>query len=90
MSTILIPDYLVTKYSLPSSYQCDQITVHKSFLDLSLKYPDFKSFLFDSSGNVRKFINVFVDGEDVRLLSGMQTSVTSSSEITLVIAVAGG
>ena len=90
MSTILIPEYLVNKYSLPSIFYCDAHNVHDSFLRLSADYPDFKSFFYDDCGNIRKFINIFVDGEDIRLLSGPQTSVDSNSEISIFLAVAGG
>lgn len=90
MSTILIPEYLVNKYSLPSCFHCDANNVHDSFLSLSADYPVFKSFFYDDSGNIRRFINIFVDGEDIRLLSGPQTNVDPNSEISIFLAVAGG
>ncbi len=90
MSTVFIPDYLVNKYSLPPEYQCQEDTVEKTLKTLSNQYPAIISFLYEENGNIRKFINIFLDGDDIRSLAGMQTSVGKTSKIMIIIAVAGG
>jgi molybdopterin synthase sulfur carrier subunit len=57
---------------------------------LDQKYPGLKERLCDESGEIRRFINLYVNGEDVRFLSGLQTPVKSGDEVSIVPAVAGG
>ncbi|MGI8553907.1 MAG: ubiquitin-like small modifier protein 1 [Dehalococcoidia bacterium] len=57
---------------------------------LDQQYPGLKERIFDESGELRRFVNVFVNGEDVRFLSGLQTPLKSGDEISIVPAVAGG
>lgn len=53
-------------------------------------FPGLKERLCDESGELRRFINVYVNGEDVRFLSGLQSPVKAGDEISIVPAVAGG
>lgn len=46
--------------------------------------------IFDDQGQVRRFINVFVDEEDIRFLDGLDTKVTAGQTVSIVPAVAGG
>lgn len=57
---------------------------------LERDYPGLKERLCDESGELRRFVNVYVNGEDVRFLSGLQTSISSGAEVSIVPAVAGG
>jgi molybdopterin synthase sulfur carrier subunit len=54
------------------------------------QYPGLTERLLDESGELRRFVNVFVNGEDVRFLSGLQTPLKSGDEVSIVPAVAGG
>ncbi len=54
------------------------------------QYPGLKERLCDETGELRRFVNVYVNGEDVRFLSGLQTSLESGAEVSIVPAVAGG
>ena len=58
--------------------------------DLDQQYPGFRERLLDEQGEIRRFINVFVNGEDVRFLAGTGTAVASGDEVSIVPAVAGG
>lgn len=49
-----------------------------------------KEKVFDDAGSIRRFINVFVNGEDVRYLEGPDTRVKSGDELSIVPAIAGG
>ena len=57
---------------------------------LNEAYPGIKDRLCDESGSLRKFVNVYVNGEDVRFLDGLNTLTKSGDEISIVPAVAGG
>ena len=57
---------------------------------LDTDYPGFKARLLDDAGELRYFVNIYVNGEDVRFLKGLQTSITSGDEVSIVPAVAGG
>jgi molybdopterin converting factor small subunit len=54
------------------------------------QYPDMEKYLFDGSGQIRTFINVFVDDDDIRNLKNEETSVAEASVISIVPAIAGG
>ena len=53
-------------------------------------YPGFKERLVDESGELRYFVNIYLNGEDVRFLQGLNTSTKTGDEISIVPAVAGG
>ena len=53
-------------------------------------YPGLKDRLIDESGELRRFVNVYVNGEDVRFLDGLATPLKSGDEVSIVPAVAGG
>ena len=57
---------------------------------LERQYPGLKERLCDETGELRRFVNVYVNGEDVRFLSGLQTPVETGAEVSIVPAVAGG
>lgn len=57
--------------------------------DLDSAYPGFGERLVDDSG-LRRFVNVYVNDEDVRFLAGLQTLVADQDSITILPAVAGG
>ena len=57
---------------------------------LEQQYPGLKERVCDETGELRRFVNVYVNGEDVRFLCGLQTSVESGAEVSIVPAVAGG
>ena len=57
---------------------------------LDASYPGFKDRLVDENGELRYFVNIYLNGEDVRFLQGLETSTNSGDEISIVPAVAGG
>ena len=58
--------------------------------DLDANYPGVKERLFDDSGSVRRFINVFLNDEDIRFLESLDSKVADGDEISIVPAIAGG
>lgn len=53
-------------------------------------FPGIKERLLDESGELRRFVNVYVNGEDVRFMDGLATAVKDGDELSIVPAVAGG
>ncbi len=57
---------------------------------LEQEYPGMKERLCDETGELRRFVNVYVNGEDVRFQDGLGTRLTGNDEVSIVPAVAGG
>jgi molybdopterin synthase sulfur carrier subunit len=53
-------------------------------------FPGMRERLLDDGGELRRFVNIYVNGEDVRFLQGLQTELGEGDEISIVPAVAGG
>lgn len=58
--------------------------------ELNGRYPGFCERVLDEDGEVRRFVNVFVNGEDIRFLQGLQTPLKPGDEVSIVPAMAGG
>ncbi len=70
--------------------QVDGATVGDALKGLDAVHPGFAERLFDDSGNLRRFVNVFVGEEDIRFLEGLDTPVPTGAVVSVVPAVAGG
>ncbi len=73
----------------------DKVSVEGGTLDgvinaMDAQYPGIRGRLCDDDGQLRNFVNVYVNGEDVRFLDGLETATKSGDEISIVPAVAGG
>jgi molybdopterin synthase sulfur carrier subunit len=58
--------------------------------DLDKNHPGLKERICDDSGNVRRFVNIFINDEDIRFLNEKATAVKDTDEISIVPAIAGG
>jgi len=58
--------------------------------NLEKNYPGIKERICDEEGRVRRFVNIFVNGDDIRFLSNLDTAVKDGDEISIVPAIAGG
>ncbi len=65
-------------------------TVGEAFADLVARYPGLSDQLVDADGALHKFVNVYVDDEDIRYLDQLDTEVADGAEISILPAVAGG
>ena len=65
-------------------------TLSETINGLEDKFPGIKSRLLDETGELKHFVNVYVNGEDVQFLQGLNTPITSTDEVSIVPAVAGG
>jgi molybdopterin synthase sulfur carrier subunit len=58
--------------------------------DLEQKFPGIKERLCDEQGRVRRFVNIYVNGDDIRFLNSLDTPVKDGDEVSIVPAIAGG
>jgi molybdopterin synthase sulfur carrier subunit len=65
-------------------------TVREVINDLDKHFPGLKDRICDEKDNVRRFVNVFVNDEDIRFLNESDTSLKAGDEISIVPAIAGG
>jgi sulfur-carrier protein len=65
-------------------------TLREVISGLDAQYPGIGGRLLDDSGQLRRFVNVYVGDEDVRLAQGLDTPVPSGGQISVIPAVAGG
>jgi molybdopterin synthase sulfur carrier subunit len=65
-------------------------TVREILDDLTGRFPGIRSHLFDDGGDLNRFVNVYVNNEDVRLGRGLDTTVGPESTIIVLPAMAGG
>lgn len=66
------------------------VTLSEVLLNLDQKFAGMKTRLFDEAGEIRRFINVYVNDEDVRFLEGKDTKINDGDEVSIVPAIAGG
>jgi molybdopterin synthase sulfur carrier subunit len=70
--------------------EVDGATVSDLLAALEKRYPGIGERLLDAQGNVRRFVNVYVNGEDIRFLQDKATPVKAGDEVSIVPAIAGG
>ena len=70
--------------------EAEGATIKEVFSDLEASHSGIHEKIFDDSGEIRRFINVFVNGDDVRHGAGTGTSLNAGDEISIVPAIAGG
>ena len=58
--------------------------------NLEAKYPGLKERICDEAGNVRRFVNIYLNDEDIRFRDGKATAVKEGDEISIIPAIAGG
>ncbi len=88
--SVLIPTPLRKFTNEQETVSVSEGTVSTLFADLDQQYPGIAARLTDDKGEVRKFINVYVNEEDIRFLQGKETSVQSGDAVSIVPAIAGG
>jgi molybdopterin synthase sulfur carrier subunit len=58
--------------------------------DLDTNFPGIKDRICDETGKIRRFVNVYVNGDDIRFLQNLETSLKEGDNISIVPAIAGG
>jgi len=88
--TVKIPTQLRTVTGGDSETQVEEASTVGDVLDgLYDRYDGLRDRIAEDGG-LRRFVNVYVDGEDIRFLDGLNTSVDDGDEVTILPAVAGG
>lgn len=90
MATVRIPTQLRELTGGAGEVGVDGATVQAVLDALDGAHPGFAERLFDGDGKLRRFVNVFVDDEDIRFLAGVDTEVRDRTVVSIVPAVAGG
>ena len=89
MATVSIPTILRTYTGGEKAVEAEGSTVAEVIDDLESRHSGLRDRLI-SNGNLHRFVNVYVDDEDVRFAGGLNAPVKDSSTVTILPAVAGG
>jgi len=65
-------------------------TVSEALLALRKRYPRFVERMLDEGGSIRRFVNIYVNEEDIRFLENQQTRLRDGDEIRIIPSIAGG
>jgi molybdopterin converting factor small subunit len=89
-ATVRIPPQLRSLSSGAAEVHLEGKTVGQVLSALEAAHPGFADRILDESGNLRRFVNIFVADEDVRFQQGLDTEVADGQTVSIVPAVAGG
>lgn len=89
-STIRIPTPLRNATGGQATVDVEGATVGEALAALEEAHPGIGERLLDDSGRLRRFVNVFVDDEDVRFAQGLDTPLQPGATVSIIPAVAGG
>jgi sulfur-carrier protein len=70
--------------------EVDGATIGEAITELQSRYPGIKERLVDEKGEVRRFVNVYVNEEDIRFLQNQATPLKDGDEVSIIPAIAGG
>jgi molybdopterin converting factor small subunit len=88
--SVRIPTILRTYTGGESEVTAAGTTLAEVLDDLDGSYNGIKGRILDESGELRRFVNVYVDNDDVRFAEGLQTSIKDGGQVSIIPAVAGG
>ncbi len=88
--TVNIPVALRQYTQNQSDLQVDASTIQEVFQKLDALFPGLKAFILDEGSGLRRYVNVFVNGKDIRSGDGITTKLKEGDQVRIVPAVAGG
>ena len=88
--TIRVPPVFRTMTSGSAQVDVEGATISEVLSALESEHPGFSDKLFDDSGALVRYVNVFVDDDDVRFMDGLETPVPDGATVSIMQAVAGG
>ncbi|HXW43343.1 MAG TPA: MoaD/ThiS family protein [Streptosporangiaceae bacterium] len=88
--SVRVPTILRTYTGGTAVVTAEPGTVREVIGKLDADYPGIGGRLLDDSGRLRRFVNVYVGDEDVRLAQGLDTDVPAGTQVSVIPAVAGG
>lgn len=87
---VRIPTPLMKLTSNQSEVTAEGATISDIFNSLEAQFPGIKDRICEENGSPRRFINIYVNEEDIRFLDGEKTAVKEGDEISIIPAIAGG
>ena len=87
---VLIPTPLRKLTNNEETVEVDAKTVAEAITQLQARFPGIQERLVDEKGEVRRFVNVYVNEEDIRFLKNQNTPLKDGDEISIIPAIAGG
>ena len=90
MTNVRVPTQLRALTDGSDEVKADGATVLEIIEDLERNHPGMRERILDESGALRRFVNLYLDDEDVRFLKGIDTEVPEGARISIIPAVAGG
>ena len=88
--TVKIPTQLRAAAGGEGELEVEGATVGEVLDDLYRSHTELRQRIAGDDGGLRRFVNVYVDGEDIRFTDGLQTPVADGQEVQVLPAVAGG
>ena len=88
--SVRVPTILRPYTQGASEVSAEGATLVEVLDSLDGSYPGIKGRVLDESGELRRFVNVYVDDDDVRFADGLQTSIKDGGQVSIIPAVAGG
>ena len=70
--------------------EVEAATIGEAIAELQIRFPGIQERLLDDTGAVRRFVNVYVNEEDIRFLQNQDTKLKSGDEVSIIPAIAGG
>ena len=87
---VRIPTPLQKLTNDQSEVNCEAQNIDELLVGLEKQYPGIKERLCDAEGKLRRFVNVYVNEEDIRFLGGADTALKDGDEVSIIPAIAGG
>ena len=88
--SVSIPTPLRALTGQKDTVEVEAKDVHAMLASLEKSFPGIHDRLVDEKGGVRRFVNIYVGGEDIRFLQNQQTPLKAGDEVSIVPAIAGG
>ena len=90
MPTIKVPPVLRPQTDGEAEVSVDGGTVGEALRELAERYPSTREQLFSPEGDLNRYVNIYLNDEDVRVLQGLDTSAADSDTVVILPAMAGG
>src|SRR5262245_5394833 len=90
MPSISIPTALRQYAGGQASVNVEAAKIGEALNQLTAQFPELQKHLFDATGKLRSFVNVYVNDEDIRYLQKEDTSIKEGDEISIIPSIAGG
>ncbi len=87
---VRIPTPLQKLTNNQGEVQCMAASINDMLADLEKQHPGIKERICDAEGKLRRFVNIYVNEEDIRFLQGQDTKLKDGDDISIIPAIAGG